>query len=192
VSVVKDFVGVAIPAMWIAWVVYWLVAAINVKRTRWRQPVGAESLHGIPLLLCIVLWLAPRWEPAALTAQMLPRGPVLELIGTAIVAAGIGYASWARVHLGRNWSSKVVVKEDHSLIRTGPYRLVRHPIYTGMLLALFGSALAVAEWRGFLALLFALIGVLFRVHAEETRMTQTFPEYTDYKRHSSTLVPGVF
>jgi protein-S-isoprenylcysteine O-methyltransferase Ste14 len=178
--------------MWVAWVVYWLVAAFDVKRTRWRQPVGPESLHGIPLLICTVLWLAPRWEPAALTAQIWPRGPVPGFVGTAMVAAGIGYACWARVHLGRNWSSKIVLKEDHALIRTGPYALVRHPIYTGMLLALFGSALAVAEWRGFLALGFALIGVLFRVHAEETRMSETFSEYVDYKRHSSALVPGVF
>ena len=189
---VRDFVRIAIPAMWIAWVVYWLVAARNVKRTRWRQAPGSESLHGIPLLICTVLWLAPRWLPVVLTAPLWPPGPVLPLIGTAIVAAGIGYASWARVHLGRNWSSKVVVKEDHALIRTGPYRLVRHPIYAGMLLALLGSALAVGEWRGFLALAFALIGVLFRVHAEETRMTETFPEYADYKRQSSALVPGMF
>jgi protein-S-isoprenylcysteine O-methyltransferase Ste14 len=178
--------------MWIAWVIYWLVAARDTKRTRWRQSPGSESLHSIPFFICTVLWLAPRWEPAALTAPLWSPGPILPLIGAVLVAAGIGYACWARVHLGRNWSSKVVLKEDHALIRTGPYRLVRHPIYSGMLLALLGSALAVAEWRGFLALVFALIGVLFRVHAEETRMSETFPEYGEYKRHSSALVPGVF
>jgi protein-S-isoprenylcysteine O-methyltransferase Ste14 len=192
VSVVKDFVGVAIPGMWIAWVVYWLVAAVNVKRTRWRQPLGPESLHGIPLLICTLLWLAPRWQPAALTVPIWSPGPVLPSIGTAIVATGIGYAIWARVHLGRNWSSKVVVKEDHALIRTGPYRMIRHPIYAGILLALLGSALAVGEWRGFLALFFALTGVLFRVNAEETRMAETFPEYAAYKRESSALVPGLY
>jgi protein-S-isoprenylcysteine O-methyltransferase Ste14 len=190
--VVRDFIRLAIPAMWIAWVVYWLVAARDTKRTSWRQPLAAESLHGIPLLLCTILWLAPRWQPTALTAPLWPPGTVLPLIGTMIVAAGIGYASWARVHLGRNWSGKVVVKEDHALVRTGPYRMIRHPIYAGMLLALLGSALAVDEWRGFLALVFGLIGVLFRVHAEETRMAATFPEYVDYKRESSALVPGVF
>jgi protein-S-isoprenylcysteine O-methyltransferase Ste14 len=190
--VVRDFVRAAIPAMWVGWVAYWLIAARDTKRTRWRQSPGSESLHGIPLLICTLLWLAPRWQPAALTAPLWPRCPVLALVGTGLVAAGIGYACWARVHLGRNWSSKVVVKEDHALIRTGPYRLIRHPIYAGMLLALSGSAIAVAELRGFLALLFAFIGVLFRVRAEETRMTQTFPEYTDYKRHSSALLPGVF
>jgi protein-S-isoprenylcysteine O-methyltransferase Ste14 len=178
--------------MWVGWVVYWLVAARDTKRTRWRQPIGEDALNGVPLLLCTVLWLSPRWQPAALTAPIWQRGPSLMLIATAIVAAGLGYAVWARVHLGRNWSSKVVVKEDHALVRTGPYRRVRHPIYTGMLLALLGSAIAVAEWRGFLALACALVGVLFRVHAEETRMDETFPEYAEYKQRSSALVPGVF
>jgi protein-S-isoprenylcysteine O-methyltransferase Ste14 len=191
VSVVGDFVRVAIPAMWIAWVVYWLVAARDTKRTRWRQKLGPESLHGIPLLLCAALLVSPRW-PAMLTGHILPGGAALPLVGTALVAAGLALAVWARVHLGRNWSGKVVVKVDHALIRTGPYRTIRHPIYTGLLLALFGTALAIGEWRGFLALALGLVGILFRVHAEETRMTETFPEYTAYKRESSALVPGVF
>ena len=188
---VGDFVRVAIPALWIAWIVYWLVAAANVKRTRWHQPLGPQSLHGIPMLLATALLVSRRWPPA-LTAQILPVGPALPLIGTVLVAVGLALAVWARVHLGRNWSSKVVVKEDHTLIRTGPYRTVRHPIYTGLLLALLGTALALGEWRGFLALILGLIGILFRVQAEEARMTETFPEYTAYKRSSSALVPGVF
>ncbi|MGH7094060.1 MAG: methyltransferase family protein, partial [Stellaceae bacterium] len=98
----------------------------------------------------------------------------------------------ARVYLGRNWSGKVVVKEDHSLVRDGPYRWVRHPIYTGMLLALLGTALAIGEWRGFLALACALVGVLFRVHAEEARMAETFSEYAQYRLRTSALVPGIY
>jgi protein-S-isoprenylcysteine O-methyltransferase Ste14 len=179
------------PAMWIAWVAYWLVAARDVKRTRWRQPLGSESLHGIPLLLCTILLVSPRW-PAALTARILPAGASLALFGTALVAAGLALAVWARLHLGRNWSGKVVVKEDHALVRSGPYRTIRHPIYTGLLLALLGTALAIGEWRGFLALALGLVGILFRVRAEETRMSETFPEYADYKRHSSALMPGLF
>jgi len=189
--VVRDFVRVAIPVMWIAWIVYWLVAARDTKRTRWRQPLGPEALHGIPLLLCTALLVSPRW-PVALTAHILPVGIALPLFGTALVAAGLALAVWARLHLGRNWSSKVVVKEDHALIRTGPYRTIRHPIYTGLLLALLRTALALGEWRGFLALICALIGILFRVRAEEARMGETFPEYADYKQKSSALVPGLY
>ena len=113
-------------------------------------------------------------------------------MGTAVVAAGFGLAIWARLHLGRNWSSHVVVKEGHALIRTGPYRLIRHPIYTGLLLAIAGTALAIGEWRGVFGFVFALLGILVRVRAEETRMSATFPEYERYRRETYALLPGVF
>ncbi|HVC51632.1 MAG TPA: isoprenylcysteine carboxylmethyltransferase family protein [Stellaceae bacterium] len=183
---------IAIPAMWAVWIAYWVIAARNVKRSRWRESAWASARHDVPLLLCILLLVGGRWLPAILTRHLYPPGPTLPLAGAALVAAGLAFAIWARVHLGRNWSSKVVVKEDHSLVRDGPYRWVRHPIYTGMLLALFGTALAIGEWRGFLALACAAIGVLFRVCAEEARMGETFPQYAQYRRRTSALIPGIY
>jgi protein-S-isoprenylcysteine O-methyltransferase Ste14 len=183
---------IAIPAMWAGWIAYWLIAARDVKRSRWQESSWASARHDVPLLLCILLLVGGRWLPAILTLRLYPPGPTLPLVGAALVAAGLAFAIWARVHLGRNWSSKVVVKEDHSLVRDGPYRWVRHPIYTGMLLALLGTALAIGEWRGFLALACALIGVLFRVHAEEARMGETFSEYAQYRRQTSALIPGIY
>lgn len=188
----ETLLRIAIPAMWIVWIGYWLIAARNVKRTRWRESPAADAVHGVPLFLCMVLLLAPRWLPAVLTARLYPPGPALPTAGTALVAAGLALAIWARVHLGRNWSGKVVVKEDHTLVCDGPYRRVRHPIYTGMLLALLGTALAIGEWRGFLALACAAIGVLFRVHAEEARMGETFPEYAQYRKQTDALIPLLF
>jgi hypothetical protein len=73
-------------------------------------------------------------------------------VGAALTALGLSFTSWARVHLGRNWSGTVTLKDDHALIRTGPYRRVRHPIYSGALLALAGTVLAVGQWRGVIAL----------------------------------------
>jgi protein-S-isoprenylcysteine O-methyltransferase Ste14 len=186
-------VRIAIPALWAAWIGYWIVAARGAKRTRWQEGFAASALHGIPLLLCILLLAAPpRWQPALLTERLVPRGELLPLLGTALVAAGLGVAVWARLHLGANWSSQVVLKEDHTLVRDGPYRRVRHPIYTGLLIALLGTALAIGEWRGALAFLFALAGILVRVRAEEARMGETFPDYADYRRRSWALIPLVF
>lgn len=182
----------AIPALWIAWILYWIVAARNVKRTRWRESVAQNLLHGIPLALCFILLVLPRRLPRLLTERLVPLGPVSAVVGTVLVAAGLGFAVWARLYLGRNWSGRVEVKIDHALVRTGPYRFVRHPIYSGMLLALVGTALAIAEWRGVLAFIFALIGVLFRVRAEETQMRRLFPEYAQYQRDTGALVPIVF
>lgn len=189
---VGTFVRIAIPAMWIAWAAYWWAVARGTKRTRWREAPGAQALHTVPFVLCMAFLVSPRWQPAALTARFVSPGPVLPLLGMAVVAAGFLLAIWARVHLGRNWSSHVVVKEDHALVRTGPYRAIRHPIYTGLLLAVAGTACAIGEWRGVFAFACVLFGILARVRAEEARMGETFPEYAAYKRESSALVPGLF
>jgi protein-S-isoprenylcysteine O-methyltransferase Ste14 len=191
-SVSQALLRDAIPAMWAAWIVYWLVAARDVKPTSWRESPAANALHGIPLLLSLLLLAAPRWLPAVLTRRLVPPSLALPLFGTALVAAGLLFAVWARVCLGRNWSGRVEVKEDHALVRTGPYRLVRHPIYSGMLLALAGTACAIGEWRGVLAFLCALAGILLRVRVEEARMRATFPEYEEYRRHSWALLPPLF
>lgn len=182
----------AIPAMWIAWVLYWLVAARNVKQTRWREPFGANALHGVPLALCFLLLTFPRWLPRVLTARLVPPGPALPRLGTLLVAAGLLFAVWARLHLGRNWSGRVEVKTGHELVRDGPYRWVRHPIYSGMLLALAGTACAIAEWRGVIAFACAVVGVLLRIRAEETQMRRLFPEYEEYRRRSWALIPPAF
>jgi protein-S-isoprenylcysteine O-methyltransferase Ste14 len=185
-------VRLAIPALWLAWIVYWIVAARGAKPTRWREGTAASALHGVPFALCILLLAAPQWQPAVLTEPMWPRGLLLPLVGTVLVVAGLGFAVWARVHLGANWSSLVVLKEDHALVRDGPYRLVRHPIYSGILLAVLGTALAIGEGRGVLALAAVLIGILFRVRAEEARMSATFPEYRRYREQSWALIPLVY
>src|SRR5262249_9463989 len=144
------FVRIAIPTLWAAWILYWIVAARGAKPTRWQEGFAASALHGIPFLLCILLLATPRWQPVLLTERIGARGALLPLLGPALVVAGLGLAAWARAHLGANWSSQVVVKEDHALVRDGPYRLVRHPIYTGLLIAVLGTALAIGEWRGVL------------------------------------------
>ena len=109
-----------------------------------------------------------------------------------LLAAGLGFAVWARRHLGRNWSASVVVKEDHALIRSGPYRRVRHPIYTGMLLAFLGTAVAVGEWRGLVGFVLAFVSFLLKSRMEEARMAETFPEYAEYRRHTASLIPGIY
>jgi protein-S-isoprenylcysteine O-methyltransferase Ste14 len=175
--------------MWLAWAVFWTMAARHTKPARWRESIGSRILHVVPLLACAVLLAAPRWLPPILSARVVPAGRLFPLLGAVAVAAGLGLAAWARAHLGRNWSGIVTVKEDHALVRTGPYRAVRHPIYTGMLLALTGTAMAIGEWRGVLAVICALIGFLRKIQVEEQRMSEIFPEYAQYRQQTAALIP---
>jgi protein-S-isoprenylcysteine O-methyltransferase Ste14 len=181
-----------IAAMWIAWLAYWLLAARDVKPTRWRETGVSRALYVVPLLLCGVLLAGGDFMPPVLTARFAPPGRPLPLLGVVAVAAGIAITVWARRHLGRNWSGTVTVKEGHTLIRSGPYRIVRHPIYSGLLLALIGTAAAIGEVRGVLAVASALLAFLRKIRVEERRMSDTFAEYRQYRAATAALIPLIY
>jgi protein-S-isoprenylcysteine O-methyltransferase Ste14 len=116
---------------------------------------------------------------------------VLPVIGTLIVACGFGFAVWARVHIGRNWGTPMTIKEEPELVTSGPYRLVRHPIYTGMLTAVVGTALAV----NLLALAVAAVLAVFFLYSarvEERNLVAAFPStYPAYRARTKMLIPFV-
>jgi protein-S-isoprenylcysteine O-methyltransferase Ste14 len=184
--------GVLIPGMWLVWGVFWAVAALRTKPTLWRESVGSRASHVILLLVAAVLLATPRWLPPILSEGFGPTGNLLPLLGALVIAAGLALAVWARAHLGRNWSGIITVKEGHTLVRTGPYRIVRHPIYTGLLLAVIGTAVAIGEWRGVLAIIFVLIGFLRKIRVEEERMSENFPEYAEYRQQTAVLIPLLY
>lgn len=181
-----------IPALWVVWLVYWWLSARDVKRTTRPEPLASKLAHRAPLMIGVLCFAAPRWLPRPLTARFVPSGLFFPTVGTLMLALGLGFSVWARRHLGRNWSAQVVVKEDHALIRTGPYRRVRHPIYTGILFAMLGMALAIGEWRALLG--FAGMVLSFRIKSrhEEARMRETFAEYGEYERHTAALIPYLY
>ena len=183
---------VVIAGMWLAWGVFWAVAAFRTKPTLWRESFGSRASHVILLLAAAVLLTKPQWLPPVLSERVVPSDIVLPAIGAAIVAPGLGFAVWARVHLGRNWSGIVTVKEGHALIRSGPYQAIRHPIYSGLLLAVIGTATAIAEWRGILAVICVLIGFLRKIQIEEKRMSENFAEYAQYRQQTAALVPLLY
>ncbi|HUI84996.1 MAG TPA: isoprenylcysteine carboxylmethyltransferase family protein [Candidatus Binatia bacterium] len=126
-------------------------------------------------------WLRIRLFPASLLS---------EIAGIAITAAGLALAVWARAYLGANWSGAVTVKVGHELVRSGPYRWVRHPIYSGMILAMLGTALERRQMRGAIAVLLLYAGFKLKSRIEERTMISTFgPEYDDYSRSTGAIVP---
>jgi protein-S-isoprenylcysteine O-methyltransferase Ste14 len=185
-------IGTLIPTLWLAWLLYWWLSARNVKPTRSREPLAAELRHRAPLMLAALFLVAPRWVPRVLTRRFLPVGWLFPVLGVVLLATGLGFTVWARQHLGRNWSARVVVKEGHALVRTGPYRYVRHPIYSGILLAFLGMVVAIGEWRGLVALVLAGTSFMVKSRAEERRMRETFPEYAEYEQETAAIVPFVY
>jgi protein-S-isoprenylcysteine O-methyltransferase Ste14 len=109
-----------------------------------------------------------------------------------MLALGLGFAVWARVHLGRNWSNTVTLKRDHDLVRGGPYRLARHPIYTGALVAVLGTAIARGEWRGLLASAIVFAALWRKLGIEEKLLEEVFGDkYRSYRREVRALIPFV-
>src|SRR6476619_957718 len=121
----EPILRLVIPALWLAWLIYWQIAARNVKETRWTESLGSRAIHLTPLFLAAYLLFADHLFIPTLGRRFLPNNLPVFIVGAVLVAAGLGFATWARLHLGRNWSAMVTLKEQHSLIRTGPYTYVR-------------------------------------------------------------------
>jgi protein-S-isoprenylcysteine O-methyltransferase Ste14 len=179
-----------ITLLWVAWALYWLISAWGVKAVQRRESLGSRLAHVLPLIVAGVLLGWSRMPWAFLTQRLWPRSWEAYWMGVALLAASIAFAVWARVHLGRNWSGTVTVKQDHELIRSGPYALVRHPIYTGLLGAVLGTAFASGTVRAALAFVIITIALVRKLRTEETFMRETFPgEYQRYSAQVPALIP---
>jgi protein-S-isoprenylcysteine O-methyltransferase Ste14 len=165
--------------VWMLWVlfgVYWAISALNSKKTKRRETWPQRLAYILPLLAAMVLLSRPEAQRGWLAARLFPLWPAVEWIGVTLVAAGIAIAFWARWHLGANWSGTVTLKEGHELIRSGPYRSIRHPIYTGILLALLGTAVQIGQVRSFFAFVVAWLCFYFKARREESFLAAEFAD----------------
>ena len=185
----RAFHQYSIDVLWLAWLLYWCVAAVGAKATRRREGIASRLSHIVPLALGIVL-LSVRTPIDWLEARVLPRAEGWFWLGLCFVVLGLAFSVAARVWLGGNWSGTVTLKLDHELIRSGPYRWVRHPIYTGLLLAVLGSAITLGEWRGVIGVALIAAAFLRRIAIEERFLTQQFgASYARYSKEIPALVP---
>ncbi|MGH8320255.1 MAG: methyltransferase family protein [Steroidobacteraceae bacterium] len=179
---------------WTLWIIVWLVLARNVKVTVRRQAALPRLLNTGLLLCAAALLCVPGVPVPELSVRFLPgsQWKFWAGLGAALTLVGLLFTVWARIYLGRNWSGVAALKADHELVTGGPYRWVRHPIYSGLVLAFAGTAVATGQWRGVLAVALSLIAVAHRIIIEERFMRQQFGAvYDAYAQRVRALVPGL-
>lgn len=166
---------------WLLFWLYWLLAARNAK----SGARGSNGMRGMLLVAVLLMVQLVRVRSVSI------HSPVVGAVGAVIFACGLGLAIWARVHLGRNWGMPMSQKDEPELVTTGPYRLVRHPIYTGLLLGLLGSALTVS----LIGLVVVLLAGVYFYHAatvEEKNLSAAMPDaYPAYQARTKRLIPFV-
>jgi protein-S-isoprenylcysteine O-methyltransferase Ste14 len=176
--------------LWILFALYWLVSALKRKKTKQREAIGQRLAYILPLVCVFYLLYNPRSDIAWLGTYFVPHTLEVQWGGVAVMVFGLGIACWARVHLGTNWSGVVTLKEGHELIRTGPYRNVRHPIYTGILIGFLGYAIVGGQVRGLIAMAAVWLSFFIKARREEEFLAQEFgPKFEEHTRHTGMFLP---
>ena len=177
---------------WLIFWVYWFVSAIGTKR---NVNGGAQRWPWYHIILLIVVLGTIRLSHSGGSdlnySSLRVHAIAAEVIGVFLFIAGLLFAVWARMHLGRNWGMPMSQKADSQLVTSGPYRYARHPIYTGILTASIGTALAISLYW----LVIAVISGIYFIYSatqKEKYMTKLFPkEYPGYKKRTKMLIPYI-
>lgn len=182
----------AVKWIWIVFIIFWVLAAFVQKRNARRQTVGSRLIQVSIILLVLVPFFVEGRRVGLLYRHLYSNLPIVQYFGALLLLLGVGFAVWARFVLGRNWSGIVTVKEDHTLITRGPYAWVRHPIYTGILLALLGTAVTLGTVINLVELVAVGLALWLKLRTEEKFMFETFGEqYTAYRQQVKALIPHV-
>ncbi len=184
----------ALRITWLVLVVYWLWAARSAKvADRQETLVKRMFAYWLPFLgAALLLGPGPWFGHSLLREQFVPHTTLTYSLGLALAVVGAALAIYSRWLLGKNWSATVQLKRNHELITAGPYGLVRHPIYSGLLLLFLGNAVMVGDWRGLLALAIVLASFWRKLRIEEAWLAERFGEtYRSYHDRTKALVPSV-
>jgi len=175
---------------WYVFLIYWAISALRIKQTKVTEELGGRLLHVAVMVLACYLLFSERLGIGPLSSRFLPKEVYIQDLGVVLTYLGVGLAIWARYSIGQNWSGRVTLKVDHQLIQSGLYGYMRHPIYTGLLLASAGTALVVGEWRCVAGLLVAIFELSRKAAKEEALLASEFgSNYQQYRQRTGFLLP---
>jgi len=179
-------------ACWGLFYVYWLASAFATKKTAVRESFIGSLSYRLPVALAAMVLAYAARMPRPMSAVAFPHTTPVCVLVIAFSTVGLFTCLWARITLGRNWSSVVLVRVDHELVQTGPYRFVRHPIYSGIILMFAAIVLLVGRLAGILALGLFVYSFVLKLRREERVMMEQFPtSYPEYIKKTKTLVPFI-
>jgi len=190
-SDIKDFSAFGLIGIsWAAFILFWFFAAFSRKRTEKREPIERRLFLVAFMALAFFILNGTLFPDGILNGRFLPDLRWLVQLGALLTAAGIAFAIWARIHIGKNWSGQVTIKRDHQLVRTGPYARIRHPIYSGLLLAVLGTGLAIGEYRALAGFALILFGFIYKAKREEAILAEHFgPAFEEHKKLTGFFLP---
>ena len=178
---------------WLVLAAYWAVMWSRAKPQAATHPDPWSNFNRILLVISAIMLFSHRFDIGWLGYTVIPRCLAKALTGLAVTWVGVIYAIWARATLADNWSAQPTLKEGHELVVSGPYKITRHPIYTGILIAVLGTSIMVGLVRGFVALLITFIAFWHKSRYEEDLMNKQFPDqYPVYAQKVKKLIPWVF
>lgn len=180
--------------LWVVWVGYWVASAVYERATaKTKETVRRARGFGFVFIILLLILLTPIGYEGPLGYVVLQTSAAVKAAGLATAAAGISLAIWARRRLGANWSRTPSVKKGHTLVTGGPYSIVRHPIYTGILFGVIGSVLVLWTVGSLVIVPLAVLVLRARMRQEEKLMQETFGDaYSDYRRRTKAIVPWLW
>lgn len=190
----SDYIKVGLHITWFIVMTYWVISGIRVKKIKSQESLFKRFIqYWFPLIVASLLLGPGEWFGNSLIREnFVSHSDLVGFMGLIICIVGAFVACWSRYLLGKNWSLSIQEKENHELIQKGMYKILRHPIYTGLLMLFIGNAIIVGDYRGIIAVVIVFISFWFKLIKEEKLLTKTFGnQYIEYKNGTKAIIPFV-